>query len=460
MNDSKPPLDILILAAGQGTRMRSARPKVLHDIAGKAMLQHVIDRARTLGTANLKVIIGHGAEQVQAVISGPDIEWVAQHEQLGTGHAVQQALPVLDSKAVCLILYGDVPLTDPATMARLIELVDQDAMALLTVQLADPSGYGRILRDQSGAVQAIVEHKDASDAQRQISEVNTGIMAVRSEDLLRWLPALSNDNAQGEYYLTDIIAMAVADGRTVRTAEPDNEQEVQGVNDKRQLAMLERWYQQQQALQLMTQGATLRDPERIDIRGELRIGQDVMIDVNTVFEGQVNLGDAVSIGPNCLIINSRIEAGVEIKANSVIEDSVVERDCVVGPFARLRPGTRLEAGARIGNFVEVKKSHIGKGSKVNHLSYIGDADIGVNANIGAGTITCNYDGVNKSKTRIGDGAFIGSNTALVAPVEVGNNATVGAGSVINKNVDDGVLAVARGSQKTIRSWKRPTKREE
>lgn len=451
-------LDIVILAAGKGTRMKSSLPKVLHPIAGEPMLGHVLNSARQLGDAALHVVVGHGAESVIEQFSAEDVNFVEQVEQLGTGHAVQQALPKLRESATALILYGDVPLIPVATLKKLIDKVDDEHLGLLTVDLKDPTGYGRIVRDQAGQVVAIVEHKDASDEQRLIAEGNTGVIAARSADLLRWLPTLSNDNAQGEYYLTDIIEMAQQEGKRIATEQPANEFEVLGVNNRLQQAQLERFYQQQQAEKLMLDGATLLDPARFDCRGNLRVGSDVVIDVNCVIEGNVQLGDNVSIGANCILINSTIASGSVIKPNSIIEDATVGEDCEVGPFARVRPATVLAKGAKLGNFVETKKSNIGVGSKVNHLTYIGDAEIGDGVNVGAGTITCNYDGVNKSKTIIGDGAFIGSNSSLVAPVSIGKGATVGAGSTISSEVGEDELGVARGKQRNIRGWKRPVKK--
>lgn len=449
--------EVVILAAGKGTRMRSALPKVMHPIAGKPMLGHVIDAARAIDASAIHVVIGHGADKVTAAFEGAELSWVEQQEQNGTGHAVKQALPKLADNSRVLILYGDVPLIAAETLSNLSELCSDTSMALLTANMSDPTGYGRIVREHDKVV-AIVEQKDASPAELAIQEVNTGMMAVTAKHLNKWLPTLSSDNAQGEYYLTDIIEMAVADGVAIEVVQPETVWEVQGVNDRAQLNELERYYQLCKAREIMANGVTLADATRIDIRGDLSVGQDSSIDVNCVFEGTCRIGDNVVIGPNCVISNSTIADGSIIKANSVLEDAVVGEDCDVGPFARLRPGTVLAAKAKIGNFVETKKAVLGKGSKVNHLSYIGDADIGENVNVGAGTITCNYDGVNKSKTVIGDGAFIGSNTSLVAPVTVGKNATVGAGSTITGDVPDEELAVARGKQRNISGWKRPTKK--
>ena len=451
-------LDILVLAAGKGTRMRSDLPKVLHPVGGKALVQHVVDTARQVGSERIFIIIGHGAEKVEEKMAAPDVRFILQAQQLGTGHAVQQALPQLRDGATVLILYGDVPLTRAETLQKLIAHVNDQQMGLLTVNLPDPTGYGRILRDASGAVTAIVEHKDATDEQRQVKEINTGIMAVKAKHLQQWLPQLTNNNAQGEYYLTDIIALARQNGVAIQVEQPNAIEEVEGINNRQQQAALERFYQKQKANELMVAGATLLDPARFDCRGTITVGRDVVIDINCVFEGDVVLGDGVTIEPNCVIINSRIGNNTHIKANSHIEDAAIAGDCDVGPFARLRPGTQLAQGAKIGNFVETKKAVIGEGSKVNHLSYIGDTTIGKKANIGAGTITCNYDGVNKFKTEIGDNAFIGSNSALVAPVKVGTNATVGAGSIITKDVADEELAIARGKQRNIQGWERPKKK--
>jgi bifunctional UDP-N-acetylglucosamine pyrophosphorylase / glucosamine-1-phosphate N-acetyltransferase len=451
-------LDILVLAAGKGTRMRSDLPKVLHPVGGKALVQHVVDTARNVGGEQILIIVGHGAEKVEERMAAPDVKFVLQAEQLGTGHAVQQALPQLRGDATVLILYGDVPLTRAETLQKLIAQVSDTQMGLLTVNMQDPTGYGRIVRDPLGKVVAIVEHKDASDEQKQIREINTGIMAVKAKHLRDWLPQLQNNNAQGEYYLTDIIAMAKASGVSIAVEQPAAVQEVEGINNRQQQAALERYFQQQKANELMVAGVTLLDPARVDIRGNLKVGRDVVIDVNCVFEGEVELGDGVTIEPNCVIINSKLGAGSHIKAFSHIEEAVLAADCDIGPYARLRPGTDLAEGVKIGNFVETKKAVIAKGSKVNHLSYIGDAKVGTGVNVGAGTITCNYDGVNKFKTEIGDKAFIGSNSALVAPVKIGAGATVGAGSVITKDVEATELAIGRAKQRNIQGWERPTKK--
>ncbi len=452
------PLEVVILAAGQGTRMRSAQPKVLHELAGKALVHHVIDTAQLLNAKRIHTVIGHGAEQVRDRLGELPTHWALQLEQLGTGHAVAQAMPAVDDDSVVLVLYGDVPLVRAETLEKLLAAVTAKNIGLLTVELADPTGYGRILRDAGNRVTAIVEQKDATPEQLAIREVNTGILAVPAKQLKAWLPQLKSNNAQGEYYLTDIIALAVQSGLTVNACNPSAEWEVQGINNRLQLAELERQHQRNIANQLMTDGATLADPARLDVRGSLKTGRDVFIDVNCVFEGDVVLGDNVQIGPNCVIKNSRIADHAVINANSMLEETLVGEQANVGPFARLRPGTVLGRKTRVGNFVETKKTKLGDGSKANHLTYLGDCTVGVNANIGAGTITCNYDGVNKFKTQIGDGAFIGSNSSLVAPVEIGANATVGAGSVIVADVPEAQLAVARGKQRNIEGWERPTKK--
>ena len=451
------PLHVVILAAGQGSRMKSALPKVLHPIAGRPMLHHVIDTAKLLGAEKIHTVIGHGADKVREVTDEASVNWVTQSEQLGTGHAVAQALPDLPDDARVLVLYGDVPLTRHETLEGLVGTLDDNTLGLLTVTMDNPQGYGRIVRDADGDVQSIVEQKDASPEQQQIREVNTGILAVSAKHLKSWLPTLSNSNAQGEYYLTDIIAMAVEQGMGVSVSQPENPFEVQGVNNRLQLAELERWFQRRQADRLMTEGATLADPARVDVRGELSIGNDLWIDVNVVFEGKVSLGSNVSIGPGCVIKDATIADGAEIKANSVIEGAVIGANAQIGPFARIRPGTELAANTKVGNFVETKKAIVGEGSKINHLSYVGDASLGRNVNVGAGTITCNYDGVNKYQTVLGDGVFVGSNTALVAPVTVAAEATIGAGSTITRDVADHELAVARGRQRNIAGWEKPKK---
>ena len=451
------PLHVVILAAGQGSRMKSALPKVLHCVAGRQMLHHVIGTARQLGAEKIHTVIGHGGDKVRETITESLVNWVVQEQQLGTGHAVAQALPHLPDDARVLVLYGDVPLTRTDTLNAMVEALDVNALGLLTVTLDNPQGYGRIVRNSDGKVTSIVEQKDASAEQLAICEVNTGILAVAAKHLKAWLPALSNANAQGEYYLTDIIAMAVEHNLGISVSQPEDPFEVQGVNNRLQLAELERWFQKREAERLMTEGATLADPARIDVRGELTIGNDILIDVNVVFEGKVSLGNNVSVGPGCVIRDAVIADGAQINAHSVIEGAVIGANAQIGPFARIRPGTELAANTKIGNFVETKKAVVGEGSKINHLSYVGDTSLGRNVNVGAGTITCNYDGVNKFRTVIGDGVFVGSNTSLVAPVRIGAGVTVGAGSTITRNVEDNELAVARARQRNIEGWERPKK---
>jgi len=449
-------MNVVILAAGMGKRMQSSLPKVLHALAGKPLLNHVIDTARQLQASNICVIYGHGGEQVPTTVAAEDLRFALQEPQLGTGHAVAQALPVLDVSQPTLVLYGDVPLTTPASLARLIEVAGKDKLGILTVDMADPAGLGRIVREE-GIIKRIVEQKDANEAERQITETNTGIMSIPTAHLQKWLGSLSNKNAQGEYYLTDIVAQAVADGVEVVSAQPDAVWETLGVNSKVQLAELERTHQKNIALKLLEQGVGLYDPARIDVRGSLQCGRDVSIDVGCVFIGEVQLGDGVTIGPNCVISNARIAAGSNIKAFCHIEDAIVGAKSQIGPYARLRPGAELAEDVHIGNFVEVKNSQIAAHSKANHLAYIGDATIGSRVNIGAGTITCNYDGVNKSRTIIEDDAFIGSDTQLVAPVRVGKGATLGAGTTLTKDAPEGKLTVSRAKQITIDGWQRPVK---
>ena len=449
-------MNIVILAAGQGKRMHSNLPKVLHPLAGKALLSHVIDTARSLAPDKLCLVYGHGGDVVRSTLAAPDLAWALQEPQLGTGHAVQQALPQLGTAGTTLILYGDVPLIQAATLKKLLH-VAHDGLAILTVELADPNGYGRIVRDAAGHVTRIVEQKDASASELTLREINTGIMALPTAHLAQWLSALSNDNAQQEYYLTDIVSMAVAAGIPIRTAHPQGEWEVLGVNSKVQLAELERIAQRRIAEQLMEQGVRLADPARLDVRGELTCGRDVFIDINCLFEGKVSLDEAVEIGPNCVIKNARIGAGTRLAAFTHIEDAVVGPDGVIGPFARLRPGTELAAGVHIGNFVEIKNSKIAAQSKANHLAYVGDAIVGSRVNIGAGTITCNYDGANKFQTIIEDDVFIGSDTQLVAPVTVGRGATLGAGTTLTKDAPPDTLTVSRAKQISIPGWKRPVK---
>ncbi|HEX8955791.1 MAG TPA: bifunctional UDP-N-acetylglucosamine diphosphorylase/glucosamine-1-phosphate N-acetyltransferase GlmU [Burkholderiaceae bacterium] len=449
-------MNIVILAAGMGKRMHSALPKVLHPLAGKPLLSHVVDTARSLHPNTLTVVYGHGGDAVPQALQGADLAFALQEPQLGTGHAVQQAAGRLDDGVPTLVLYGDVPLTRAATLQRLLDSAGTDKLAILTVTLPDPTGYGRIVR-KNGAIVSIVEQKDASEAQRAIAEVNTGIMVAPTAKLKTWLAGLSNDNAQGEYYLTDIVACAVADGVAVTSAQPEDLAETLGVNSKLQLAELERLLQLQTARRLLEQGVTLMDPARIDVRGELVCGRDVTIDVNCVFEGRVELEDSVNVGANCVIRNARVGKGTSIKSFSHIEDAAIGPAGQIGPYARLRPGTVLAEDVHIGNFVEIKNANIAAHSKANHLSYVGDADVGSKVNIGAGTITCNYDGVNKFRTVIEDDAFIGSDTQLVAPVTVGKGATLGAGTTLTRNAPAGKLTVSRARQTTIEGWQRPEK---
>lgn len=449
-------MNIVILAAGQGKRMHSNLPKVLHPVAGKALAQHVIDTARGLSPETLIVVYGHGGEIVRSTLAADDICWAEQAQQLGTGHAVAQALPHLGDGAQTLVLYGDVPLTAAGTLKRLLQAAGE-GLGILTVDLDNPTGYGRIVRDAQGQVVAIVEEKDATPEQLKIREVNTGIMVMPTAKLGDWLGRLKNDNAQGEYYLTDVVSLAVAENLPVRTAQPEGEWEVLGVNSKVQLAELERQHQRNLAQQLLVAGVRLADPERIDIRGELKHGRDVAIDVGCVFEGHVELGDAVNVGPYCILKNVKVGAGTRIAAFCHFEDAVIGPDGVLGPYARLRPGTELGPEVHIGNFVEVKKSKIAAQSKANHLAYIGDAEIGERVNVGAGTITCNYDGANKFKTIIEDDVFIGSDTQLVAPVTVGRGATLGAGTTLTKNAPPDALTVSRTKQVTLQGWQRPQK---
>ena len=449
-------MNIVILAAGQGKRMHSNLPKVLHPIAGKALVAHVIDTARSLAPQTLCLVYGHGGDAVRTTLAAPDLAWALQEPQLGTGHAVQQALPHLKDGGTTLVLYGDVPLIQAETLKRLLQAA-QDALAILTVELADPSGYGRIVRNAKGEVVRIVEQKDSTPEERAIREINTGIMAMPTARLGEWLGRLSNDNAQKEYYLTDIVGMAVADGLPIHTANPKHAWEVLGVNSKVQLAELERVAQRNAAEQLMEGGVRLADPARFDVRGELVCGRDVFIDVNCVFEGKVVLDEAVEVGPNCVLRNARIGAGTKLAAYTHIEDAVVGPDGRIGPFARLRPGAELAEDVHVGNFVEIKKSTIAAHSKANHLAYIGDATIGSRVNVGAGTITCNYDGANKFQTIIEDDAFIGSDTQLVAPVKVGRGATLGAGTTLTKDAPPDTLTISRAKQLSIPGWKRPAK---
>lgn len=451
-------LDIVVLAAGKGTRMKSDLPKVLHTIAGKPMLSHVLDTARKVGADNLNVVIGHGSELVEQTVAASDVHFVMQAEQLGTGHAVLQAKDLLRDDAVVIVLCGDVPLIKESTLTALVAEVSDSSMGLLTLDIANATGYGRIVRDHNGEVTAIVEHKDANREQLDICEINTGVMAFKGAHLKAWLPLMSNNNSQGEFYLTDMIAIAHEKGIAVATAKAESEMEVLGVNNRMQQAMLERYLQQSIAEDLMVNGVTMADPARFDCRGNIAVGRDVFIDVNCVFEGDVKLGDGVNIGPNCVIKNAVIGDNAVIKANTIIEDASVAAGCEIGPFARLRPGTELAQGVKIGNFVETKKSVIGAGSKVNHLSYVGDAVVGSNCNLGAGVITCNYDGANKYQTEIGNDVFVGTNTALVAPVTLADGSTTGAGSVISNSVGKDQLGVSRAKQRNIDGWVRPVKK--
>ena len=453
-------LGVLILAAGEGTRMHSKQPKVLHRVAGKQLLRHVIETARSITPDDITIVYGHGGEMVKDVLDAPDLNWVEQKERLGTGHAVMQAIPRLQHMDQVLILYGDVPLISGSTLVSLLAALHTTKLALLTVDLEDPSGYGRIVRDRDDRVVRIVEQKDASERELEISEINTGIMAVRREQLEAWLSRLQNNNAQNEYYLTDIIAMAVSEGINIQVVHPDCEEEVMGVNDRKQLAYLERYYQGQRANELMQSGVTLSDPARIDIRGSLKTGQDVFLDFNTLFKGEVQLADGVKIGPNVIIKNSIIGEDTEILANSVIEGAVIGSGCRIGPYARIRPDTTLADHVHIGNFVELKKSQVATRSKINHLSYVGDASVGSEVNIGAGTITCNYDGANKYQTVIGDNVFVGSDTQLVAPVTIEKGSTIGAGSTITKDTPADTLTLSRSKQMSIEGWQRPVKKKQ
>ncbi|MHB1238986.1 MAG: bifunctional UDP-N-acetylglucosamine diphosphorylase/glucosamine-1-phosphate N-acetyltransferase GlmU [Gammaproteobacteria bacterium] len=451
-------MSTIILAAGQGTRMRSGFPKVLHPVAGRCLLEHVVAAALRLEGRAIHVVYGHGGQAVPERLAALPVHWVEQAEQLGTGHAVAQALPAVPPEDTVLVLYGDVPLITAGTLERLVGEAGNSRLALLTVELPDPTGYGRIVRGPGGGVLRIVEEKDANVQERALREGNTGILAGPAGMLARWLAALDKNNAQGEFYLTDVVAMAVADGVDVPTVAPASIAEVMGVNDRIQLAERERDYRLREAQRLMRDGVTLRDPERFDLRGEVRAGRDVVIDVNVVLEGVVHLGDRVRIGPNSVIRNTRIGDDTEILSHTLIEDAVIGPGCRVGPFARVRPGTDLAAGVHVGNFVELKNAQVADGSKINHLSYIGDTTVGRRVNIGAGTITCNYDGANKHRTVIEDEVFIGSDTQLVAPVTVGGGATIGAGTTVTRDAPPGELTVSRVPQQTRPGWKRPVKK--
>ncbi|WP_069264249.1 bifunctional UDP-N-acetylglucosamine diphosphorylase/glucosamine-1-phosphate N-acetyltransferase GlmU [Paraburkholderia nodosa] len=452
-------MNIVILAAGMGKRMHSALPKVLHPLAGKPLLSHVIDTARTLSPTRLVVVVGHGGEAVREAVGAPDVQFALQAQQLGTGHALAQALPLLDANVPTLVLYGDVPLTRASTLKRLVDTAGENGYGILTVTLDDPTGYGRIVRDAAGKVERIVEQKDANEAQRKIAEINTGIVVTPTAPLAGWLAALKNDNAQGEYYLTDVVEAAIAAGHPAVTAQPDAEWETLGVNSKQQLAELERVHQRNVAEALLVAGVTLADPARIDVRGSLTCGRDVFIDVNCVFEGEVTLAENVSVGPNCVIRSASLGAGTRVDAYTHIENAAVGANAVLGPYARLRPGAKLADEVHVGNFVEVKNANIGVGSKANHLSYVGDADVGAGVNIGAGTITCNYDGANKHRTIIEDNVFVGSDTQLVAPVRVGRGVTIAAGTTVWKDVPEATLVLNEKTQIAKTGYVRPVKKK-
>ena len=447
----------IILAAGQGTRMNSQTAKVLHKVGNKSLLQHVIDASRPL-VNSINVIIGHHSESVKKTTSNDDINWVNQKEQLGTGHAVQQAIPHINDNSICLILYGDVPLIKTETLQILTDKAESSGFSLLSVMMENPFGYGRIIRDSNNSILSIVEQKDASKDELQVREINTGIMAIRGSILKKYLKELEPNNSQGELYLTDIVEKAVKDNVNIASFICESVAEVMGINDKNQLSQAERAYQQDKAHDLMSKGLTIMDPKRFDCRGELSFKDDCVIDVNVVFEGDNDLGKNVLISPNCIIKASKIGDNTHILANSIIENAVIGSNTSIGPFARIRPETKIGNHSKIGNFVEVKKSSIENNSKVSHLSYIGDSKIGNDVNVGAGVITCNYDGINKFQTEIKDGAFVGSNSQLVAPVTIGKNATIGAGSTITQNTPDGQLTLSRNKQSTISKWKRPLKK--
>lgn len=451
-------LSVVILAAGKGTRMYSNLPKVLHSLAGKPMVQHVIDTATLVGAKNVHLVYGHGGDLLKKSLAGSDLNWVLQAEQLGTGHAMQQAAPFFSDDEDVLMLYGDVPLISVETLSKLLNAKPEGGIGLLTVVLDDPNGYGRIVRE-NGIVTGIIEQKDASEEQLKIQEINTGILVANGASFKRWLSQLNNNNAQGEYYITDIIAMAHAEGHLIATVHPARNSEVDGVNNRLQLSRLERVYQDEQAERLLLEGVMLMDPARFDLRGELSHGIDVLIDTNVIIEGHVKLGDRVKIGTGCVLKNCVIGDDCEVSPYSVFEDAVLESGCTVGPFARLRPGSELAEGAHVGNFVEVKKARLGKGSKAGHLSYLGDAEIGDNVNIGAGTITCNYDGVNKHKTVIGNDVFVGSDSQLVAPVTVGNNVTIAAGTTVTRDVPDNGLVLSRVPQVHRPDWQKAVKKK-
>jgi bifunctional UDP-N-acetylglucosamine pyrophosphorylase/glucosamine-1-phosphate N-acetyltransferase len=453
------PLHVVILAAGQGKRMKSRLPKVLHRLAGRTLLEHAVAATRKLDPAAIHVVYGHGGQQVRDAHPDLGVQWVEQREQRGTGHAVEQAMPAIPDDATVLVLVADVPLIDADTLRDTVAAAGGGSVALITVQVEDPRGYGRILRGPGGQVVGIVEDRDASDSERSIKEINTGILAAGAASLRRWLHRIDESNAQGERYLTDVIALAVAEGVGVNSISPGAMEEVLGVNDRSQLAQLERHYQRRQAERLMRAGVTIVDPARLDIRGEVDIGRDVSLDVNVILEGKVLIAEGVSVGPNCMIKNAEIGPDSEIHANTVIEQAIVGARCRIGPYARLRPGTALAEDVHIGNFVEVKNTSVGRGSKANHLTYLGDSRVGKDVNVGAGTITCNYDGAEKHTTVIEDGVFVGSGVELVAPITVHAGATIGAGATVTKDVASGVLSVNRGRQTTIENWTRPTKKK-
>jgi len=453
------PLHVVILAAGQGKRMKSRLPKVLHRLAGRTLLEHVVSAAGYLDPAVIHVVYGHGGQQVREAQSALPVQWVEQREQNGTGHGVEQALPAIPDEATVLVLYADVPLIDAGTLRETVAATADGALALITVEVEDPAGYGRILRSDDGGVVAIVEDKDASDGERAIKEINTGILAANAARLRGWLGRIGDNNAQGERYLTDVIALAAGDGAGVHAINPAALEEVLGINDRSQLAMLERYYQRGRAEQLMGEGVTIADPARLDIRGDVEVGLDVSLDVNVILEGRVVIAEGASIGPNCVIKDSEIGAGSQVYANSVIDQARIGTGCEIGPYARLRPGTELAEDVHIGNFVEVKNTRVGRGSKANHLTYLGDSQLGKGVNVGAGTITCNYDGAEKHTTIIEDDVFVGSGVELVAPIRVRAGATIGAGATVTKDVPSGVLSVNRGRQTTIENWARPTKKD-
>jgi bifunctional UDP-N-acetylglucosamine pyrophosphorylase/glucosamine-1-phosphate N-acetyltransferase len=452
-------VEAIILAAGQGTRMRSKLPKVLHTLAGKPLVTRLAETTASLDLKGLHLVVGHAADQVSAAVSHLGAQCHLQAEQKGTGHAFGIASEHVANDSTLLLMYADSPLIPADVMQQMVAQAQLDKLVMLTVTLDDPTGFGRILRNDNNQVQAIVEHKDATAEQLAIGEINTGVYALPAKRLNEWLPRLDTNNAQGELYVTDIVEFAVTDGVEIEVVQPQHVEQALGVNDRIQLAQLERWYQQFQATEFMRNGVQVADPTRIDVRGELTCGVDVAIDINCVFEGQVSLGDDVVIGPNCTIKDASVGAGTVIKANSVIEGAVIGEQCDIGPFARLRPGSELANKAKVGNFVETKKTYLGEGSKANHFTYLGDTVVGQGVNIGAGTITCNYDGVNKFQTHIEDGVFVGSNSSLVAPVTIGSGATVGAGSTISKDIPANSLAVARGKQRNMANWPKPTKQK-